>query len=202
MLRALGSDRAVVVGNDTGGTIAQVLATEHPEYLSGVVISASDAYDNFPPTVFAYLCWLARVPALLTAGMHAMRLKPVLRSPLGYGWLTRAGIPEPVANVYLRRFRRIGPTRDDLVRFLVEVNSVPTLEAARGFVDVEAPALVLWSRDDRVFPLAHGRRMARELRAELSITHDASAYLPIDAPSWFADEVNRFIDTLPAGAQP
>lgn len=45
-LSELGLDRAVVVGPDLGGGVAQILAVEHPDRVAGLVLINSIGYDS------------------------------------------------------------------------------------------------------------------------------------------------------------
>ena len=54
LLDSLGLDRVTLVGNDSGGAISQLVATSAPERISRLVLTNCDAYDNFPPKLFAY----------------------------------------------------------------------------------------------------------------------------------------------------
>jgi pimeloyl-ACP methyl ester carboxylesterase len=195
LIESLALDDVVLVGNDTGGTVVQLLLVDHPDRLGGAVISDCDAFDNLPPPIFRYLCWLAHVPWLLTLAMRTMRAIPVLqRSPLAFGWLARRGIPPGISRQLVDLFCRRGPTRDDLVRFLRTVDSTPTVAAAERFGEVTVPCLVAWSRDDRVFPFAHAERLAAALpHASLAACDGAGAYLPYDEPQWFADQIIEFV---------
>jgi pimeloyl-ACP methyl ester carboxylesterase len=194
LIAALGLTGVTVVGNDTGGTVVQMLLTEHASCLAAAVISDCDAFDNLPPPIFRYLCWLARTPRLLSAAFRTLRALPFLqRTPFAFGWLTRRGVPPEISRVGLDLFCRPGPTRDDLVEFLRTVNSVPTMLAADRFAEVSTPCLIVWSRDDRVFPFGHAQRLAASIPgARLAACDGAGAYLPYDEPRWFADQIIEF----------
>ena len=151
---ALDLDDVCVIGNDTGGTIAQLVVADHPNRFTSAVLSDCDAFDNLPPTVFKYLCWLARMPVVLTFVMRLMSFRPLLRLPIAFGWLTKAGLPKPVTDYYLQQFQRTGPTRDDLARFLTGVDSTPTRRIANRLPEVKIPVLIAWSTSDRVFQSA------------------------------------------------
>lgn len=191
---ALDLNDVCVVGNDTGGTIAQLVAVNRPRSISRVVISDSDAFHNLPPAVFKYLCWMACIPALLSAAMAVpARMRFLQCSPFAFGWLTKRGLPPSIAEHYLALFRRSGDTRDDLVRFLRGVDNVASLRAAQRFSTVDCPVLVLWSRDDKVFPYEHAQQLATAIHgARLESCSNAYAYLPFDKPEWFARHVAEF----------
>src|SRR5262249_26157180 len=50
---ALGLGGFDLVGNDTGGGVAQVLAVRPPEWLRSLTLTNCEAHDNVPPEAFA-----------------------------------------------------------------------------------------------------------------------------------------------------
>src|SRR5215467_12479063 len=59
-LEAADLREAILVGNDSGCAIAQVVAARHPGRLGGLVLATGDAFDNFPPKPFRPLIAAAR----------------------------------------------------------------------------------------------------------------------------------------------
>lgn len=47
-MRELGLGRAVVVGHDLGGGVAQILAVRHPDLVAGLVLMNAISYDSWP----------------------------------------------------------------------------------------------------------------------------------------------------------
>ena len=64
-LEALDLDRVTLVGNDTGGALCQLVVTRHPERIGRLVLTNCDAYDNFPPRMFAFLFYGAKMPGFV-----------------------------------------------------------------------------------------------------------------------------------------
>src|ERR1700735_1394513 len=55
-------DGVTIVGNDTGGAISQILASERPERLRALVLTNCDCLENFFPPMLRPLQWFAYVP--------------------------------------------------------------------------------------------------------------------------------------------
>jgi pimeloyl-ACP methyl ester carboxylesterase len=91
-LEALDLSDVAIVSNDTGGAVSQALAGSHPERLGRLVLTSCDAFENFPPKAVAYLPWLARVPGAFRPVGQALRLRPLQRLPITYGWATHRPI--------------------------------------------------------------------------------------------------------------
>src|SRR5262249_10772860 len=49
VLAALDLDDVVLVGNDSGGVVTQLVAVHHPERIGAVVLTSCDAFEHFPP---------------------------------------------------------------------------------------------------------------------------------------------------------
>src|SRR2546423_9284645 len=64
-MAALELEEATVIGNDTGGGICQVLVTRRPGRIGRLVLTSSDAFENFPPRFFRNVLAPARIPALV-----------------------------------------------------------------------------------------------------------------------------------------
>src|SRR5918992_820688 len=84
----LGLEDAVLVGNDTGGALCQLVAARHPEAIGALVLTNCDAFENFPPSFFKALVVAARLPGFAGALLQPLRAGFVRRSPLGYGLLS------------------------------------------------------------------------------------------------------------------
>src|SRR3954453_6358500 len=86
-----------LVGSDTGGTIAQLVITRHPERISKLVLCPCDALEVFPPAIFKPLFAAGRFPPLLSAFLQPMRFLPARRLPIAFGWLTKRADDETLA---------------------------------------------------------------------------------------------------------
>ena len=118
-IEALELEDVTLIGNDTGGAICQLVATEHPGRLGRLVLTPCDAYENFLPPAFRPMQYAARVPGLLTALVQPARLGAVQRSPLGFGLLiSRDSIDPQVIDSWLRPFLSNRGVRRDAVKFL------------------------------------------------------------------------------------
>jgi pimeloyl-ACP methyl ester carboxylesterase len=89
LLDTLDLSEAVIVGNDTGGAIAKLLATRHPERVSALVLTPCECFENFLPPIYRYLQVLAHVPGALWPLVQSMRLTSIRRLPIAFGWLTK-----------------------------------------------------------------------------------------------------------------
>src|SRR5919197_3018231 len=94
MIERLDLYGVTVVGNDTGGAICQLLVTEHPERIGRLVLTPCDAFEHFFPPAFKPMQWAAKVPGGLSFTIRPARIRAIRNSPLGFGWLSKRGIPD------------------------------------------------------------------------------------------------------------
>ena len=73
LLDALNIEEAVIVGNDTGGAIAKLLATRHPERVGALVLTPCECFENFLPPIYRYLQLLPYLPGSMWLLGHSMR---------------------------------------------------------------------------------------------------------------------------------
>ena len=159
-LEALELTDAVVVGNDTGGAICQVLVTERPERVGKLVLTNCDAFENFPPPAFKPMVAAAKAPGGLRALLAPMRSRALRRTPMAYGLLTHHPVPDAVTDAWVGPVLDNADIRRDCAKTLRGMKSEVTLAAAERFPTFTKPVLVAWGADDRFFPLETGRRLA------------------------------------------
>jgi pimeloyl-ACP methyl ester carboxylesterase len=173
----------LLVANDTGGAIAQLIAVRHPERLGGLVLTSCDAFDNFLPSMFRPLQYLARVPGLVGVGLQTLRLRPLRRLPMTFGLLTKRPTPSSVMDGWLRPAQQDRAVRRDVERFLRGIDSRFTVEAARGLTGFTKPVVLAWASEDRIFPPDHARRLAAILpAARIDWIADSYSFVPEDQP--------------------
>ncbi|QEC46196.1 alpha/beta hydrolase [Baekduia soli] len=202
LLRRLDLRDVTLVGNDTGGAVAQLLMADGAERVGRVVLASCDAFDNFPPGLTGRtLVRTGRLsPRLFGLFMQQMRLRPVRRLPLAFGWLTRRG--DATTAGWLQPLLHDAGIRRDTVRVLRAIAAEPRLllDAAERLPAFDRPVLVVWARGDRVMPPEHGRRLAELLpHARLVEIGDSATLIPLDQPARLAKGI-RDLTAAPAPA--
>ena len=193
-LAALDLDRATLVGNDTGGAIAQMLVANHPERVGRLVLTPCDAYENFLPPALRYLQWASRVPGSAFLVGQVLRVPPLRRLAIAFGWLSKRPVERGVMDSYVEPLARSRGVRRDLEKVLRGISPRHTLRAAERFGAFARPVLIAWAREDRLFPFRHAERLARAFpEARLEAFEDSYSYVPEDQPKRLADLIGSFI---------
>ena len=199
-LDALELTDVTIVANDTGGAISQILASERPERVRGLVLTNCDCLENFLPPLLRPLQWLAHVPgayALLARGTRSARLR---RSALGFGMLSHKPLADELTAAWTAPMldRAI---RSDLVATLKAIDKRDTLAAAERLHEHPLPTLLAWASDDLLFPLRTAERLAALIPgARLEQVADSRAFVPHDQPRRLAELITAF--TREAAMQP
>jgi pimeloyl-ACP methyl ester carboxylesterase len=184
----------VVVANDTGGALAQMLVNRHPKALAGLVLTPCDAFDNFLPPTFLPMQAMAWLPGGVWLVSQVLRLRAVRSSPLGFGRLTVQRLDHTVFDSYLEPARVNAGVRRDLGKVLRGIRKRYTVDASEELARFERPVLIAWPRKNPHFPFAHAERLAAIFpRAQLVEVHDSRAYVPEDQPATLARLIERFL---------
>ena len=205
LLDHLGLERAVVVGNDTGGAVAQLFAVRHPERVAALVLTPCDAFENFLPVLLRYTQLAARIPGGIWLAAQALRSPVVQRLPIAIGWLAKHPLPADVTELYLAPSRRDRGVRRDVAKVLRGISRAQTRQAAEGLRRLAAPQVLVWADTRKIFPVAHARRLAAQAPdGRLVLVPDSYAFVPEDNPGPLVDALVRLLAELdgrePAGA--
>jgi pimeloyl-ACP methyl ester carboxylesterase len=190
LLEALELEDAVLVGNDTGGAIAQIAVTTVPDRVGALVLTSCDAFEHFPPPILRPLIAAAKFPPAFRAAMAPLRTRMARRR--AYGALAHADIDQLVVE-WVTPALTNGAIVEDLRRFTGSLSRRSTLEAAARLPQFTKPALVAWSADDVFFLIEDGRRLAATLpNARLEVIEHARTFSMIDQPDALAGLVAEF----------
>jgi pimeloyl-ACP methyl ester carboxylesterase len=194
-LEALDLERVTLVGNDTGGALAQIAVTHRPERVGRLMLITCDAFDNFPPPAAKPLVWLTYLPLAMRICARIARVPALQRLPFVFGLLTKTRIEQQIVDSYLSPLIGNPAVRWDSAKALRALAPEYTLEAAERLPSFSGPAVVAWNPEDHFFPLEHGRRLAEVLpQAHLEEVPDAHTFVPEDQPEALA----RILEALMA----
>lgn len=203
LIGALNLGPATVISNDTGTAFMQLVLTDHPHAVAAAVLTSGDAYDHFLPPVFASLKALPYVPGGLRLLAWTMRQPALARQPWAFGRLSRCGMTPEQARQWSAGLLGDRGVRRDTRALIRGFHRRHTLNAAARFPAVSHPVQVIWGREDRVFPLHLGQRLARELPgADLQVIDDSGTYLPLDVPDELTRHLHAFLQGRGASPTP
>jgi pimeloyl-ACP methyl ester carboxylesterase len=161
-LDALKIDQVDLVGNDSGGGIAQIFAANYPERVRTLTLTDCDVHDNWPPEAFKPFLAMAAAGGLKGTLDAMLADKGVYRSAqaLGPAYEHPEGLSDDSIERYLRPLVKTEQRTRDLQRFLAAFDNTHTRAAEPGLKKLQAPTLVVWGTDDVYFDVKWARWLA------------------------------------------
>lgn len=191
-LAALELTDVTLVGNDTGGAIAQFVVDTDQKRIGRLVLTNCDAFDKFPPAPFGMLVKAARRPGRLRLLASTVRPTWARHSPLGYGPLARKLDPD-LTRRWITPILTDPGVRRDTAAFARGVRPADLLATSTRLGQFDKPVLLLWGTGDRFFKVDLARRLAGVFPdARLVEVDGERTFLPLDAPQRVADEIRAF----------
>lgn len=191
--------RAVtLVGCDWGGAQLMV-ANGWDERVGRLVLLPQESFDNFPPGLPGTMAWLSsKVPGALAAALQPMRIRPVRRSPMNFGLMSKRPVPDAIMDAWLAPAMGSSRIRRDVLAYLRSTRKGEYVEAAGKLHRFDRPALVVWATEDRLMKPAYGRRLAERLpHGRLVEVADSFTLVPEDQPARCARIIRDFVGEGP-----
>ena len=194
LCQGLGLDRIDLVGNDTGGVIAQIVAASHPGLLRSLVLTNCDTEGNFPPPAFMPVIEAAARGALaplLTAA--AANPAAARMSPLATGYEHPGEVPDEVWRNYLTP---VGGTieRARLFERMLAALDPAELAAVSGRLGrLDVPVLLIWGTAEEALGVEWAYRL-RDLipgAREVVEVDGGKLFFPEERPEQLAVQLRR-----------
>ena len=164
-LDALNIDQVDLVGNDSGGGIAQIFAALYPERVRSLTLTDCDTHDNWPPEAFKPFLAMSAAGGLRGTLETMLSDKSVYRSPqaLGPAYEHPDQLTDDSIEKYLRPLVRTEQRTRDLQRFLAAFDNKHTLAIEIQLKTLRAPTLIVWGTDDVYFDVKWSRWLAENI---------------------------------------
>src|SRR5690348_15787379 len=132
VLDVLKIDQVDLVGNDSGGGIAQIFAALNPERVRTLTLTNCDAHDNWPPEAFKPFIDMVAAGGLRDTLNVLLANKAVYRSQeaLGPAYEQPEKVTDEDIETYLRPFVRNDQRTLDLQRFVTSFDNKHTVSIA------------------------------------------------------------------------
>jgi pimeloyl-ACP methyl ester carboxylesterase len=198
-LDALAIDQVDLVGNDSGGGIAQIFAALNPERVRSLTLTDCDTHDNWPPEAFKPFLAMAAAGGLSRTLNAMLSDKQVYRSAgaLGPAYEHPEQVSDDTIETYLRPLVRSERRTHDLKRFLAAFDNSHTVAIQDQLKSLQAPTLIVWGTDDVYFDLKWSHWLADNIpgtrrRVEFK---DARIFFPEERWQEFNEELRAHWQT-------
>jgi pimeloyl-ACP methyl ester carboxylesterase len=165
VLDALQIDQVDVIGNDSGGGIAQIFAALNPDRVRSLTLTNCDTHDNWPPEAFKPFVEMVASGGLSKTLDAMLSDKSIYRSPgaLGPAYEHPETATDEDIEIYLRPHVRDEQRTRDLERFVLAFDHKHTLAIEPQLRKLQAPTLIVWGTDDAYFPVVWARWLAETI---------------------------------------
>src|ERR1700751_2840279 len=193
VLDALNIDQVDLVGNDSGGGIAQIFAALNPERVRTLTLTNCDTHDNWPPEAFQPFVEMVKAGGLRDTLNAMLADKTIFRSPsaLGPAYERPETVTDEDIETYLRPLVRTEQRTRDLQRFIVAFDNKQTRAIEPQLRELRAPPLIVWGTDDVYFPVKWAHWLAETIPGAKPSVELAGAR--IFFPEERAGEFNRLL---------
>ena len=190
LFERFGWSEATVVAHDHGGAVAQILAANHPEVVSNLLLVDSVGHDHWPIPLVREAVRIARLPGtaeVLRATALARRWKiawDLTVGPLGFarGYYDPSIISAELIEEYLRPYTT-WEGRERARRFLLAADNRSTMEILDALGRFDRPSRVLWGADDKFLSLSWGIDLAESIPgARLHLLPYCGHFAPDERP--------------------
>jgi pimeloyl-ACP methyl ester carboxylesterase len=145
-----------LVGNDSGGAVAQVFAVRYPERVRTLTLTNCDTHDNLPPPNFKPIVELAQQGALAPVAGQLLANLDLARSDagLGSGYEHPEQLSDETMRAYLDPVASTPEATKELERFLVSLEAADLVAIEPALQQMTIPTLIVWGTGDTFFELS------------------------------------------------
>jgi pimeloyl-ACP methyl ester carboxylesterase len=205
---ALGIDRVDLVGNDSGGAIAQIFAAHYPQRLRSLVLTNCDVHDGWPPpqvlpiieharngTLAPIFQPLADRPDLARARFARGESVPLFRSYADPGVLTDA-----IIRLYLRPLLSSRQRIEAFERYWLGFDNAQTVAIRAALEALDVPTLIVWGLEDFFFDKKWAYWLKETIPGARRVVEveDARLFFPEDRPDALAVPLLAFWNDVSA----
>jgi pimeloyl-ACP methyl ester carboxylesterase len=191
----LGLDRYALVGHDTGGTLARLLALEDDR--AGRIVAMNTEMPHHRPPWIPLYQRLAALPSTATSFGWLLRIPAYRRSSLGFGpcFENPARLDDDFHACFVAPLLASRRRVDGVMRYLRGIDWALIDGLADRHRELRQGVLLLWGARDTVFPIAHARAMVAQFdgAARLVEVPDARFLVHEERADVVADAVQSFL---------
>jgi len=203
LLDALGIDRVDLVGNDSGGGIAQILAARHPQRIRTFTLTNCDVHDGWPPPAFEPTVQAVCAGALRGLLESMCNDASVARNALAPGFEHPDRLSDETLRGFIAQFLEPVDRVADLERFFRAMDCRQTVAVEPLLRRLDAPTLIVWGTADPFFDIKWAHWLRETIPGARPIVElpDAKLFFPYEHPARFAAELRRHWHTAAGATQ-
>jgi len=182
-----------LVANDSGGTIAQLFAAQHPARVRTMLLTNCDVHENSPPAQMSNSIAAARAGAYDQKMARHLEDRAYARSPKGIGgsaYTDPANFTDEAIEFYFGPLVASPLRRTQLNHYLAAFEPNPLLAIEPELKRCTTPTRMVWGTADPLFPVVWAEWLDRTLPASrgVRLVEGGKLFWPEEMPDLVAEE--------------
>lgn len=200
-LDTLGVETVDLIGSDSGGAIAQIVAVKAPDRINSLVLTNCDVHDNWPPAALEALRASAPVGGLAESFAVITDNPGLMRADQGLAQMVfenPQAITDDLTRIFLEPLTHTPERRTAFNRYVAPQDMAQLTRIEPDLRRLQAPCLILWATDDIFFGLDWAYWLQDALpNARPVIEFDgAKLFFPFERPARVNAEIQSFWTSL------
>lgn len=197
LLDALGVARVDLVGSDSGGAVAQLFVTRHPERVRSLLLTNCDTEHESPPAAMQPVIALSHQGKFVDQWLAPwLADKHLARSAQGIGGMCYANPADPTDEAIDCYFAPLVSSahRKALTHaYAIALEHNPLQDIGPALRRCKVPARMVWGVDDTIFSMAGAEYLDQTLGHSLGIRRvtNAKLFYPEERPNVIAEEARK-----------
>ena len=204
VLDALGIESIDLVGNDSGGAIAQIFAANNPDRLRSLVLTNCDVHDGWPPPQVLPLIELARKGAVAPVFKPTLDRPDLAReryargesAPLFRSYADPSILTDELIRLYLEPLLSSPQRIDAFQRYWLGFDNKHTVAIHSALKALQIPTLIVWGLKDIFFDKRWAYWLKDTIPGAKQVVEvdDARLFFPEDRPETLTGPMLKFWD--------
>jgi pimeloyl-ACP methyl ester carboxylesterase len=206
VLDALGIEKIDLIGNDSGGAVAQIFAAHHPNRLRSLVLTNCDVHDGWPPPQVLPIMEHSRKGTLAPI-FQAMVDRPDLAReryargesvPMFRSYADPSVLTDEIIRLYLQPLLSSQQRIEAFQRYWLGFDNSQTVAIHSALKALEVPTLIVWGLKDIFFDKKWAYWLKDTIPGAKRVieVEDARLFFAEDRPDALAVPVLEFWDGL------
>jgi len=204
VIDALGIEQIDLIGNDSGGAVAQIFAAHYPNRLTSLVLTNCDVHDGWPPSQVLPLMEHARNGTLASIFQPMIDRPDLARErsnrgesvPLFRSYTDPSVLTDQVIRLYLQPLLSSQQRVEAFQRYWLGFDNAQTVGIHPALKALQVPTLIVWGLKDIFFDKKWAYWLKDNIPGARRVVEieDARLFFPEDRPDALAAPVLQFWD--------
>jgi pimeloyl-ACP methyl ester carboxylesterase len=202
VIDVLGIEIVDLVGNDSGGAIAQIFAASYPDRLRSLVLTNCDVHDGWPPPQVLPIMERSRNGTLAGIFQPLVDRPDLAREryvmgesvPLFRSYADPSVLTDEIIRLYLEPLLSSRQRIDAFQRYWLAFDNVHTVAIHSALKSLKVPTLIVWGLEDIFFDRKWAYWLKHTIPSAERVVEvpDGRLFFPEDRPERLTEPMLRF----------